>query len=211
MVGVVSSAKFTGDSINQREMARWTGNKIEGLPVGAKAPDVVLTRLTDGSSVTLKSLLQESGPTVLNFGSYTCPHHRKRLPELNALEQSFKKKGVQFVTIYISEAHPEDGWKIPGQYREDSIAEFKTEESYCFYYSKTMEDRSSMAKTLVAAKDISMQVFLDNMHDEALHLYNAWPIRLYVVQDGVIRYSGKQGPFGYQPAEVEKVLRNLTK
>ncbi len=45
---------------------------------------------------------------------------------------------------------------------------------------------------------------LDNQVDAA---YAGWPERLFVVDaDGKIAFAGKQGPWGYKPAEVQRWL-----
>lgn len=47
------------------------------------------------------------------------------------------------------------------------------------------------------------------MQNESSQLYAALPERLYVVQEGRIRYKGKAGPWNYNPEEVRAVLEKL--
>jgi len=43
-----------------------------------------------------------------------------------------------------------------------------------------------------------------------LKAYNTWPIRLYIVRDRQIVYSGAQGPFGYDPSDADLALARLS-
>ena len=44
------------------------------------------------------------------------------------------------------------------------------------------------------------KVAVDSMDDAVAIRWSAWPERLFVVDtDGVVRYTGEQGPFGFWP------------
>ncbi|MFN3202152.1 MAG: deiodinase-like protein [Bradymonadia bacterium] len=197
--GVNQSAE---DSPVNRAYGRWAPT-AEGVPVGQHAPDGPAITL-DGQEAALSTYLEGGVPVVLNFGSYSCPHHRRRLPELKRVMAEWQPKGVRFVTVYIAEAHPEDEWRLEGQYREDP--EFTCDADFCFYQAKGVDERRAMAERLIETRELSMDVVLDTMENALLRAYNAWPIRLYVIQGGVVRYSGDQGPFGYDPEQVHQAL-----
>ncbi len=208
MVGIIRSAGLVGDrkaSPMDTAFRRWTQGQ-SGVAVGAAAPDGEVVTL-DGQVVRLSSFWAER-VLVLNFGSYSCPHHRKRLPELAALMATWGDQGVAFLTVYTAEAHAQDGWNLEGQYRED--AEYTDDADFCFPYATDLAARRDMAVWLVEKKPWEMPVVLDEMSDRLLRAYNSWPIRLYIVAAGMIVYCGDQGPFGYQPAELDPVLRELT-
>ena len=44
------------------------------------------------------------------------------------------------------------------------------------------------------------KVAVDTMDDAVATRWSAWPERLFVIDhDGVVRYTGEQGPFGFWP------------
>lgn len=70
---------------------------------------------------------------------------------------------------------------------------------------KTLEERLRQVDTwykdwsdcLVAQGHPSMEIpyVVDGMDDQVLWGYNAYPVRFYIVKDGVCEYRGKHGPF----------------
>jgi len=209
MLNVIRSAAIAGDkddSPAQREFMRWTKGLRDGVPIGEPAPDGAVTTL-QGETVALASFFNNPAQRlwVLNFGSYSCPHHRKRLDELQGLMEKWQGAGVHFLTVYIAEAHPSDGWEIAHQYEHD--AEYTQAEAFRFLYAKNLDDRARMARWLVEKKKFNMPLVLDSMHNELLHAYNAWPIRLYIIDSGRVVYCGAQGPFGYEPKQLERTLQ----
>lgn len=212
MVSIFISTGVMGkkeESAADKAFGQWTDGTVEGVPVGKAAPDgPILTR--DGIQRKLSDYFPANPEQllVLNFGSYTCPHHRKRLAELKALMKRWQPRQVHFLTVYVTEAHSEDGWKLEGQYAHDD--EYNgNDDDFCFLYAKTQEDRQKMVEWLVEKKDFQMPIVLDSLKDTLMRAYNAWPIRLYVLRDGNIVYQGKQGPFGYAPDEVDATLNDL--
>lgn len=211
MLSIMKSAGIVGDKKNSpadREFMRWTAGVREGVRVGAVAPDgEVLTM--KGEVVFLSSFFgnSDASPLVLNFGSYTCPHHRKRIDELHLLMEKWAKKGVRFLTVYTAEAHTEDGWKLAHQYHND--AEYSNEDDFCFYHAKSIEERKKMAEWLIQKKQFQMPVVLDSMTNDLLKAYNTWPIRLYIIVSGKVAYCGEQGPFGYDPLSVDEALQKI--
>ncbi|MFO7563511.1 MAG: deiodinase-like protein [Enhygromyxa sp.] len=214
---LLSIAKSTGamgfsrQSTADDEFRRWTSGR-EGLPIGAPAPDAEVLTL-EGETLRLSSLLpaeDDPAPVVLNFGSYTCPHHRKRVEELHALIDEWTPLGVRFLTVYVNEAHPEDGWRLEGQYQNDPEYTGNPED-FCFFRARELNERVRMARWLVDKKQLRMPVVVDRMDDALMRAYNAWPIRLYIVKQGRVVFTGDQGPFGYSPAAVGERLDALTK
>lgn len=208
MLGIIKSAGLSGNkehSPADRAFMRWTDGIRAGVPVGEVAPDGAVITM-EGDTVLLSSYFGAK-PVVLNFGSYSCPHHRKRIAELHALMQAWQHRGVNFLTVYTAEAHPEDDWKLAHQYVND--AEYTNESDFCFYYAKTIAERKAMAEWLIEKKHFKMQLVLDSMQNSLLKAYNTWPIRLYIINQGNIAFCGEQGPFGYDPASVDLALAKL--
>jgi hypothetical protein len=73
---------------------------------GDMAPDFALQDI-DGKTWRLSELRGE--PVVLIFGSGTCPMTTGSLPGLNTLHQERGHDGVQWLMLYVREAHPGEG------------------------------------------------------------------------------------------------------
>ena len=104
---------------------------------------------------------------------------------------------VNFLTVYIKEAHPEDEWQM----------ESNEKESVCYPQPKTLSQRVTIAKDFVGRFHYRVPLVVDGMDNQANTLYAGWPERFYIVDErGVILYKGKPGPFGYHPEEIEAWL-----
>lgn len=207
MLSIIKSAGISGDKKNSsadQAFIRWTRGR-EGVPVGSKAPDGMVVTMKD-KEVTISSFFGDK-LLVLNLGSYSCPHHRKRINEILTLMKKWQHHDVEFLTIYTAEAHPEDGWKLVGQYISD--VEYTNESDFCFSYAKNISERKKMAAWLIEKKNFDMPLVLDSMSDGLLKAYNSWPIRLYIIHKSKVVYCGDQGPFGYEPADVDRALEKL--
>ena len=130
------------------------------------------------------------------------------LDELHAVVDKWEGRSVRFLCVYTAEAHPEDGWRLENQCAGDP--EYTgNPDHFCFFYAKTADDRRDMAQWLIDKRAFRLPVVLDSMDDTLLSAYNSWPIRLYVIDKGRVVYTGKQGPFGYAPDEVDDALEEL--
>lgn len=207
MISIFRSTGIAGKrKYSQADQAfqRWSTGS-EGVAIGRQACDGRIVRL-DGTEVLLSSLFSER-PLVLNFASYSCPHYRKRIGELQKIMKKWDPFGVVFLTVYTAEAHAEDGWKLVGQYVND--AEYTAESDFCFPYAKNIQERTEMANLLISRRHLDMPVVLDAIEDGLLKAYNSWPIRLYVIHEKAIAFCGDQGPFGYSPARLDIALQKL--
>ncbi|XP_021017118.1 type I iodothyronine deiodinase isoform X2 [Mus caroli] len=73
---------------------------------------------------------------------------------------------------------------------------------------RSLQERVQAARLLLA-RSPQCPVVVDTMQNQSSQLYAALPERLYVVQEGRIRYKGKAGPWNYNPEEVRAVLEEL--
>ena len=109
---------------------------------------------------------------------------------------------MDFIVVYIEEAHPTDEWSI------DSVA-------YKIKQPKMLKERLSAAK--VFANDTLMEcpTLVDNMNDEANFAYGALPERLYIIYDGKIAFEGGIGPLWYDidkmKIALDEVLQQIEK
>ncbi len=51
---------------------------------------------------------------------------------------------------------------------------------------------------------------IDDITDDLMRAYGAWPERLYVVENGKILYKGGNGPFFYKPEELKGWLEKYS-
>ena len=107
---------------------------------------------------------------------------------------------VQFLAVYIREAHPVDGWRMP------SNDQFGIN----FSQPKTFAERTQVASKCSDALHLSMPLLVDHIDDRVERAYSAFPDRLYVIsEDGQVVFKGGRGPFGYQPRLLEQALMML--
>lgn len=82
-------------------------SKFGGAPKpGDKAPDFEL-RSIDGDKVRLSDFERRKN-VVLTFGSATCPQTAASIHGINELYNEFSEQDVQFLFVYVREAHPGD-------------------------------------------------------------------------------------------------------
>jgi hypothetical protein len=118
---------------------------------------------------------------------------------LEKLHETYKDR-AEFFLVYIREAHPTDGWRVPQNDREG--IEVKQ--------PKTYKERVEAASDCVKSLKFSFAALVDDMEDTAEKAYAGWPDRLFVVKrDGTIGYAGERGPRGFKVEEVETYLKEM--
>ena len=125
-------------------------------------------------------------------------------------------KDVQFLSIYIREAHPIDGWWLGRRLTKTIIKKVfpYPKASMEHYDPKTIEERREVAGECETALEYGIHTYVDEMDDAVNRAYAAWPTRLYLVGlDGKVVYSGGMGPYDFKPeklkAAIEKVLERI--
>jgi alkylhydroperoxidase family enzyme len=104
---------------------------------------------------------------------------------------------VEFLGVYVREAHPTDGWRMASNDRA----------GVAFAQPTTKAERESIAAKCCQALEMSMPLLVDELDDRVGHLYSGMPDRLYVIgRDGRVVYKGGRGPFGFLPGEMEQAL-----
>ena len=116
---------------------------------------------------------------------------------MTAVYEKFHSK-VDFLAVYISEAHAADEWKL---YTD-----------VCFDQPKTIDERFEICSKFASRLHCNMELVVDTMSNEAQGAFSSWPERLYCVgPDKKIAYKGALGPDGYLPEEVDTWLsKNVT-
>ncbi len=109
------------------------------------------------------------------------------------------KDHVDFLTIYIREAHPLDEWRM--------ASNEKNKDDVCYAQPKTLAQRIAIANDFTQRFKFPLPFGVDEMNNAANDAYAAWPERLYILGDsGRISYKGGNGPFKYDPKEVRAWL-----
>ena len=104
---------------------------------------------------------------------------------------------VEFVVVYIREAHPEDGWVI-AMNREEEIA---------FDDPTNDAERHEVAATCALRLKIRMPVVIDEIDDKIASAYGALPDRLYLIgKGGTVTFQGDPGPWGFDPNKLEEAI-----
>jgi alkylhydroperoxidase family enzyme len=104
---------------------------------------------------------------------------------------------VQFLAVYVREAHPIDGWRMASNDKAGiSIKQ-----------PKQKDEREGVARKCCKSLGMTMPMVVDEMDDRVGHLYSGMPDRLYVIdRKGRVAYKSGRGPFGFLPGEMEQAL-----
>ncbi len=102
---------------------------------------------------------------------------------------------VQFLMIYIREAHPTDGWYLGKHHIRNH---------------RSMDERREVAGQCEIALQYGIPTLVDEMDDAVMTAYAAFPDRLYLVDvDGRVAYAGGRGPWGFRPTQLERAIDAL--
>lgn len=113
--------------------------------------------------------------------------------------QTYKDR-VEFLLVYIREAHPGSLLYV--------TAEDGTKQLAVIPQTATAAERLKNLGQCVSLLQLTMPALIDSDDDVVNRGYGAWPDRLYVVDvDGKIAYKAGPGPRGFRPAEVESWLK----
>ena len=119
--------------------------------------------------------------------------------DLHRIYDAYKDR-ARFLTVYISEAHPDDEWRMDSN----------REESFVFNQPRVFDERKALAKVLVDRLKYRLPVAIDTMDNRTEKAFAAWPERIYILgAGGKVLYKGGMGPFGFHPDEAEKALATI--
>jgi len=114
---------------------------------------------------------------------------------------------VKFVSIYIREAHPVDGWWFGKGPMGMLMKLARMKAATDVYDPKTIEERRSVAGECEDALQYGIRTYVDEMDDAVNKAYAAWPTRLYLLGiDGRVVYHGGLGPFDFHPAKLKTAI-----
>ena len=107
---------------------------------------------------------------------------------------------VRFLTVYISEAHPKDGWSFGAMNGQWDINQ-----------PKTLSERKTACRNWISTLTPGGSKYMvDGMENKAKMTFMAAPDRLYIVDArGLVQYQGAPGPFGWDIQGFKAVLMQL--
>jgi len=150
---------------------------------GDEAPGFELQSL-DGEMVKLAEF-KGTRNVVVTFGSATCPQTAASIAGLRSLAREFAQPLVQFLLIYVREAHP--GADLPPHH--------------------TMEDKLRAALLLREQERIDFPVLVDHLGGEIHRKYGALPNASFIVdKSGRIAYRSLASHAASLGAALEELL-----
>ena len=196
---------------DRRAFRAWQIEHERATPnVGEMAPDFELHDANGQNPVKLSSFRGKK-PVALIFGSYTWPPYVTGTVRLSDLYKTYQDR-IQFLTIYIREAHPVDGWWFGKGLPKLLFRLQRSKAAFDVYDPKTMEERRKVAGECETALQYGIHTYVDEMDDAVSRAYAAAPTRLYLIgKDGRVAYKGGLGPFGFHPSELDKAIKNYLK
>ncbi|RLT21301.1 MAG: hypothetical protein DWI29_02225 [Planctomycetota bacterium] len=164
--------------------------------VGDSAPDFEL-RSADGLTTVRLSSFRGKKPVVLIFGCFSCGNYRTYSESLEEMYRR-RKDDVEFLRVYVREAHPTD---------HTGPTSTNAKAGILIKQPVTLEDRCSVAGQCSAALNIQGPLVVDEIDNRVGRAWGGWPDRLYIIdRDGRVAYRGGPGPFGFNPREMEQSL-----
>ncbi len=114
---------------------------------------------------------------------------------------------VQFLVIYIREAHPVDGWWLGGGLMGLMLRLGRYKAATDVYDPQTIEERRAVAGRCETTLSYGIQTYVDEIDDAVNQVYAALPTRLYLIgTDGRVAYAGGLGPWGFKPAVLKDAI-----
>ena len=117
---------------------------------------------------------------------------------------------VQFLVVYIREAHPIDGWWLGGGMIGAILRLVKSKAATDVKDPRNLEERRSVATRCESELRYGIPTLVDDMADSVSKAYAGRPTRLYLVDSqGKTVYAGGLGPYGFKPAELQAAIESL--
>jgi len=125
---------------------------------------------------------------------------RGLVPTLHKMYGELKSK-VDFLCVYIAEAHGQDEWPI-------SSCRFNNGKVVKYNQPKTIEERLAIAADFVAAFQFELPLVVDEISNPFEKEYAPWPIRFFVLQNKKIQYIAEPKNCSYDVGQLRLWLLN---
>jgi hypothetical protein len=107
---------------------------------------------------------------------------------------------VEFLCVYIKEAHPTDGSQSPPNLDDDVL----------YAQPTTDDERAEVAAACMLRFNFSFPMVLDNMTNEVEGKFKAMPERLYMLDaNGRVTWKCGLGPHLFDPDGFEEAVKAL--
>jgi hypothetical protein len=114
---------------------------------------------------------------------------------------------IEFLTVYIREAHPRDGWWLGGGLTGLLLRLGKYRAATDVYDPQTIEERRAVAGRCETTLKYGIRTYVDEIDDAVNQAYAALPTRHYLIgTDGRVAYAGGLGPWGFKPAALKDAI-----
>lgn len=164
--------------------------------VGELAPDFEL-KTADGQESVRLSSFRGKKPVVLIFGCFSCGNYRTYSETLEEMYRQ-RKDDVEFLRVYVREAHPSD---------QQKPTETNSKANILVKQPTSFVERCTVAGQCLATLNIKGLLVVDELDNHVGRAYGGWPDRLYVInRDGRVTFRSGPGPFGFNPREMEQSL-----
>jgi hypothetical protein len=171
--------RFRREMVQGRSADRWS----RAPEPGDEAPDFELRSLT-GDLVKL-SAFRNSRNVVVTFGSATCPQTAASIGGLRSLAREFPVSEVEFLFIYVREAHP--GVELPPHH--------------------SIEDKAHAAMLLRDQEEVEFPILVDELGGGVHRKYGALPNASFIVDKaGRIAYRSLATHASSMGAALEELL-----
>jgi peroxiredoxin len=171
--------RFRREMLQSNPTDRWS----RAPEPGDEAPNFELRSLA-GEVVKLSDF-KNSRNVLITFGSATCPQTAASIGGLRALAQEFPVSEVEFLFIYVREAHP--GAELPPHH--------------------SMEDKARAAMLLREQEQINFPVLVDELGGEVHRRYGALPNASFLIdKSGRIAYRSLASHSASLGAAIEELL-----
>ncbi|HEX4602561.1 MAG TPA: redoxin domain-containing protein [Candidatus Angelobacter sp.] len=131
--------------------------EFSGPGPGERAPDLKATTL-DGETLRLSDFAKKKN-VLLVFGSATCPMTAASIGGINELYDRFRGDAIEFLFVYVREAHP--GEIIPAH--------------------GSMREKTEAARLLRDEEDMNMPILVDDLHGAIHRKYSKLPNPAFLI------------------------------
>jgi len=200
LLGGMSPGFLPGDAPTRAMLIRGLyegsiGSMHEGPSINQPAPDFTLKMRDGKESVQLSKMIGKK-PVVLILGNFSCGPFRSLYANLESMQQRYKSD-VNFLMVYVREAHPTDGWKMASNAKAGVEVKQPT----------TLQERVAVADQFCARLKPTMPLVVDDINDPVGTAYSGMPGRFYVIDcQGKVAYKSGRGPFGFRFGEMEQAV-----
>ncbi len=176
------SKNYNYSSFDREQLRKELNGKLmNGPKAGEEAPNFELPSL-EGKKVRLSDY--EGRNVVLTFGSATCPMTAGSIRGLNRLHEQYSDEDVQFLFVYVREAHP--GEDLPAH--------------------RSLDDKAEAAELFREEEGVEVPILVDKLEGKVHRQYGGWPNSTYLIdKSGRVAFRA----VWTRPSVIEEALEEL--